>query len=385
MTVPERQLSLFVSVQHFPPYSGGAERQAEILASELSLPHRNTDVTVVTTRFDRALKKKEKLGRVSIRRTFTLTGRRVKIAINVTTAFLYFLSRGYRYDIVHCMCLSPFNLGAILGAKLWGRQTLVKICSLGSCGDIQKIKQLPLGFWFWRLYLLSDGFVAPTSEVADEVAAEGVPRDKIAIVPNILPRTGPAAEKQVLRRDLGLPDRLTLLYVGRLSPDKNLDVILDACANVLSHHDVSLVFVGDGPLAGHIRDWRAGLDHPESVFLAGYQADPAQYYAAADILVFTSLQETFGNVIIEGMSQGLAVMTTRVGVVKEWVDVDDILVTIDGENAQQLQCKLETLLASPREQQRLGANARRFMKGRYNIEHVADQYQEIYTNLLDVR
>jgi glycosyltransferase involved in cell wall biosynthesis len=166
--------------------------------------------------------------------------------------------------------MPPFNLGAILAAKAWGRPAIIKVCSVGPGGDVQKIKQLPFGFWFWRLFLLADRFIAPTSSVADELYAEGIERERISVVPNALQSVGEPVDKKTAKKLCELPDKPTFLYVGRLSPDKNLDVLLDAWTGFSRNHDANLVVVGAGPLFGRLETWRHGLDKPLSVILAGY-------------------------------------------------------------------------------------------------------------------
>jgi glycosyltransferase involved in cell wall biosynthesis len=148
--------------------------------------------------------------------------------------------------------------------------------------------------------------------------AEGIERERISVVPNALQSVGEPVDKKTAKKLCELPDKPTFLYVGRLSPDKNLDVLLDAWTGFSRNHDANLVVVGAGPLFGRLETWRHGLDKPLSVILAGYQDDPTLHYVAADVLVFPSRLETWGNVILEAMSHGLTVLTTMVGVVKEW-------------------------------------------------------------------
>lgn len=95
------------------------------------------------------------------------------------------------------------------------------------------------------------------------------------------------------------------LYVGRIAPEKNLPLVVRAFeAMRAANPRVRLVWVGDGPE-------RAALQsrHPDHVF-AGMRAGPdlAQHYASADIFLFPSVTETYGNVAIEAMASALAVV-----------------------------------------------------------------------------
>jgi glycosyltransferase involved in cell wall biosynthesis len=116
----------------------------------------------------------------------------------------------------------------------------------------------------------------------------------------------PARRSEELRRRWGAGGHTqVVLCVGRLAPEKNLGVLLaafDAMRTVAGH--TRLVLVGDGPE-------RASLQRrcPEAIF-AGVRrgADLAAHYASADVFLFPSLTETFGNVVPEAMASGLAVV-----------------------------------------------------------------------------
>jgi glycosyltransferase involved in cell wall biosynthesis len=116
----------------------------------------------------------------------------------------------------------------------------------------------------------------------------------------------PARRSDALRRAWGVaPDELAVLYVGRLAPEKNLEVLAHAFNTIRrARPGAKLVLVGDGPAARTVQ----GLC-PDAVF-AGMRAgeDLAAHYASADLFLFPSLTETFGNVTPEAMASGLPVV-----------------------------------------------------------------------------
>lgn len=96
-----------------------------------------------------------------------------------------------------------------------------------------------------------------------------------------------------------------MLYVGRLAAEKNLPLVVRAFRAIQDQCPrARLVLVGDGPM-------RAGLerDNPDCVF-AGMRTgeDLARHYASADLFLFPSVTETFGNVTLEAMASGLCVV-----------------------------------------------------------------------------
>ena len=96
-----------------------------------------------------------------------------------------------------------------------------------------------------------------------------------------------------------------VIHVGRLAPEKNLKVLIDACEAMRRRQPrTKLVFVGDGPARQALQ-----ARCPSAVF-AGTRTggDLAMHYASGDLFLFPSLTETFGNVTLEAMASGLAVV-----------------------------------------------------------------------------
>ena len=108
-----------------------------------------------------------------------------------------------------------------------------------------------------------------------------------------------------------------LLYVGRISREKDLDVLVAAYHKVRKQgHPVKLYIVGHGPYSETLA---AAL--PDAVFLGYLTGEPlAKAYASADIFVFPSTTDTFGNVVIEAQASGLPVIVSDLGGPKELVD-----------------------------------------------------------------
>jgi glycosyltransferase involved in cell wall biosynthesis len=122
-------------------------------------------------------------------------------------------------------------------------------------------------------------------------------------------RFDPARRSEVLRAQWG-GNGPVALYVGRLAAEKNLQLALDAYAAMRQAEPTTrLVVVGDGPLRETVRRLC-----PDAI-LAGVQQGEAlaAHYASADVFLFPSLTETFGNVTLEAMASGLPVVAFRNG------------------------------------------------------------------------
>ena len=116
----------------------------------------------------------------------------------------------------------------------------------------------------------------------------------------------PAHRSDALRRNWGAePATRVALFVGRLAPEKNLGALAGAFRAMRQVDPaMRLVVVGDGPARAELQE-----SVPDAVFAGTrYREDLAAHYASADLFVFPSMTETFGNVTTEAMASGLPVL-----------------------------------------------------------------------------
>lgn len=170
--------------------------------------------------------------------------------------------------------------------------------------------------------------MVPTDGMRRELDALGFERLQVVGRGVDTVRFDPRHRSKDLRAQWGASaDAPVLLCVGRLAAEKNLDVLLDAWRSVKERTPaVRLVLVGDGPL-------RAELTQrcPDAIF-AGQRTgeDLARHYASADLFVFPSLSETWGNVVTEAMASGLPVIAWDRAAAAELVR--------SGENGVRVRC-----------------------------------------------
>jgi glycosyltransferase involved in cell wall biosynthesis len=164
----------------------------------------------------------------------------------------------------------------------------------------------PIALYLRKFHNRAHATLVPTDDLCRELAIQGFENLRVVSRGVDTRLFSPARRDPQLRRDWGATDGAAVaLYVGRLAPEKNLKVVVGAFAGMRTRVPLArLVMVGDGPE-------RAALaaGHPEIVF-AGTRTgeDLAAHYASADIFLFSSLTETFGNVTLEAMASGLAVV-----------------------------------------------------------------------------
>lgn len=176
----------------------------------------------------------------------------------------------------------------------------------------------PIAAYLRKFHNRADLTLVPTRALCAELAGQGIPR--VDVVSRGVDTTlfDPARRSDALRRQWGLaPDDLAVLYVGRIAPEKNLALLEQAFVAVRARHPrARLVLVGDGPALPQLR---ARL--PEAVCV-GAQTGVllAAHYASADLFVFPSLTETYGNVVAEALASGLPVVAYRDAAAHELID-----------------------------------------------------------------
>lgn len=140
----------------------------------------------------------------------------------------------------------------------------------------------------------------------------------------------------------GRPDAPVLLYVGRLSPEKNLDVLgrlLEAVPRV------RLALVGDGPARPALERALAGRPAAFLGFLRGEEL--AQAFASADLFVMPSRTETLGFVVLEAMASGCPVVAARAGGIPDLVEHEESGILYDPDREEDARSAVAELLQQP--------------------------------------
>jgi glycosyltransferase involved in cell wall biosynthesis len=199
-----------------------------------------------------------------------------------------------------------------------------------------------------RLRLFQDNvdvFVTPSEFTKARLVASGLPADGVEVLPNWV--TLPDEPTDPARGD-------TVLFVGRLSPEKGVDTLIAAAGRLPG---VPMVIAGDGPL---LRELRAVA--PDQVSFAGWtprELLPGLYRRARLAVVPSRCFETFGLVAAEAMSHGLPVVASRRGALAEVVEDGVTGLLFEPGDPADLAAKVQALWESPELCRRLGEAGRR--------------------------
>ena len=214
-----------------------------------------------------------------------------------------------RPDVVHIATEGPLGRSALLAAKALG----LPVCSDFRTNFHAYSQHYGFGFlrrpiiaYLRRFHNATQCTMVPTQALHDDLAKEGF-RGLMTVARGVdVRRFDPGNRSEVLRAQWGAaPGDLVVICVGRLAPEKNLGTLIAAFEAIRRDHPrARLVLVGDGPMRKELQ-----ARCPDAIF-AGQRigADLATHYASADLFLFPSVTETFGNVTTEAMASGLAVV-----------------------------------------------------------------------------
>ena len=215
----------------------------------------------------------------------------------------------HRPDVVHIATEGPLGRSALLAAKALG----LPVCSEFRTNFHAYSQHYGFGFlrtpiigYLRRFHNATQCTMVPTQALHDDLAKEGF-RGLATVARGVDVRRFDAAHRsEALRAQWGAASEdLVVTCVGRLAPEKNLSTLLAAFEAIRRDQPrARLVLVGDGPMRKELQQ-----RCPDAIF-AGQRigADLATHYASADVFLFPSVTETFGNVTTEAMASGLAVV-----------------------------------------------------------------------------
>jgi glycosyltransferase involved in cell wall biosynthesis len=251
------------------------------------------------------------------------------------------------------------------------------------------------GFWYERLagslrtrllrrlviamgLAAADAVICTTEELATH-ARRRVPAERVHVIPNGVDTTlfAPVARPASVRH--------TILYVGRLSREKNLNALVEGAAKLKGRFDVALRFIGDGPMRTQLTEHAESLGvEAEFTPVVEHRRLPA-VVARADVFVLPSFTEGHPKVLLEAMSCGVPCVASDVAGNRAIV-VDGVTgLLFDLEDPGALAEALARVLGDRQLAARLGAYARAEVRERYDLGRLVAQEVELLRSVAAAR
>lgn len=229
--------------------------------------------------------------------------------------------REQRPDVVHIATEGPLGWSALAAARKLGLPVATDFhTNFHAYSRHYGVAWMarPVAALLRNFHNRADCTMVPTDEMAQELAALGFDRLRVVGRGVSAATFSPSKRRAGLRAQWGAgEDSLIALCVSRFAPEKNFPLVLDAYAAMRAVDPaIRLVLVGDGPLLDELRRANTGS------VIAGrlVNGELSAHYASADVFLFPSVTETFGNVTLEAMASGLAVVAYRTAAARQHIE-----------------------------------------------------------------
>ena len=387
----------------YPPLGGGAGNATRYLARELAA--RGAEVCVLTSAFE-DLPRDEQTEGFRIRRVRVLRRRADRCTPIEMTTFMIAatcaaLRETRRWRPTGCIAFFGIPSGPVAFAlKLLRRVPYVVSLRGGDVPGFQPYDLAgyhrvtkPLITFLWRRAQA----VVANSEGLRQLAAQSTPKLDITVIPNGVDTNvfhpAPALQSRLTSiasatevGEGGTPDTphptpdIRLLFVGRLTRQKGLDVLLDALAQLPGSCSWALKIVGDGDLREALEQQAALLGLKARVSFSGWcdRDQLPERYRQADIYVQPSRDEGMPNTVLEAMASGLPTIATNIAGCEELIEDCSTGLLVEPDNQRQLTAATEKLIVDTDLRKRLGTAARQHVSEHYAWPRVAAAYLALF-------
>jgi glycosyltransferase involved in cell wall biosynthesis len=220
----------------------------------------------------------------------------------------------------------------------------------------------------------------------------GIDRGKIVLIRNGVDtlRFRPESDagvKASMRQELGIPrDDLVVTMAAAMRPEKNHMMLVDAASRLLpGDPGYTFLMAGDGAEARAIRDGAVGLGIEGKIRFLGIRRDMERIFSVTDVAVLCShpVVETLPLAVLEAMSSGAAVVSTRVGSIPEMMEEGRDGILIESGDVNALVRSLQSLKKDPDLRRMLGENARKRVEEDFSESGMVKAYAELFSRVVE--
>ena len=387
-------MKILISTESFyPNIDGGAVAQHN-LAHELK--KRGHEVHVIAPAYS-SKNTIEKENGITIYRT-----RAVKLPIYMKgryyfSPFPFFkvgkIIKKIKPDIVN-IC-SPYFIG--VSAYIWARKNNIPIVASihvlpeNLTAQVNLLKKSCVAeklFWNFLVYIfnLVDWATIPTKTGAEMYKRHGLKINITPISNGINTRVfNPKNNGEYLRKKFKLPERNIVLYSGRISAEKNLDVMIKAIPYVVKEINAHFLFVGSGgeykqSLINLAKDLKI-IGHTTFTDFLDWEDYP-NIFAVADIFAMPSEAELQSIVTMEAVASGLPIIVVNKGALPELASMNNGYIFEPQNSKQMAECIIK-ILSDKNLQNNMKLNSLKLIK-KHTLESITTQFEQVYEKTIEL-
>ncbi len=285
------------------------------------------------------------------------------------------VGHSHGYDADYLLAVLRF-----LFPRSWGRLPAVMTCHGLMEGSLLHRVKTRLNSLCFRCV---DAVIVTSWAQRDRLAAWS--RGPTVVIPNGVGTPPPArCSRTEFMQWFDLPRTGPLIAtVGRLSPEKRIDVYLQACRRVLAERgDAHCLVVGAGRESGRLRSMVEEMGLTERITFTGLVADMESVYGAIDVLAVSSDSEGTPRVILEAMIRGIPVAATRVGGITEIISSESCGRLVEPGDAGALAHAILSLLGDPSGRAAVAAEGRRRASTLFTLPTMRERVERLYLEVL---
>lgn len=178
-------------------------------------------------------------------------------------------------------------------------------------------------------------------------------------------------------------NRFKMVFIGRLSPEKGVDVLIKAVAGMVNRgFDVTLVIIGEGNERPRLAQLINNSNLSDRVFLLGYHDSAHCFLPYFDVFVLPSFTEGLPITLLEAMQAGTPIVATRVGEVPKVLEGGRYGQVVASGDPERLARAIEEVYKNREEVKAKTLAAKQFVISDYSVENMAKRYVEEYLKVL---
>ncbi|MEK9209377.1 MAG: glycosyltransferase family 4 protein [Patescibacteria group bacterium] len=387
--MPEKQAKhiMIFSVAYFP-LVGGAEAVIKEITDRIAEDY---DFHLITNRFSRHLKKREKIGNVLVYRVGFPYNPNKTISRRFSNfcyiGFAFFKALGlnfrFRYDVIWPIMAAYAGAAGLFFKIIFPGKKLLLTLQEGDAPDYILKRVSKIRYPIWKmLFKKADRIQAISGFLKDFAVLHGADISKINIVPNgaDLNKIRNPKEKLNIR-----PGEKVIITTSRLVKKNAVDIIIDAVKLLITHYSlrITCLILGEGSEKENLKSQIANLKLQNQVSLLGFvpSEEIYDYLALADVFVRPSRSEGLGSAFLEAMAMGVPIIGTAVGGIPDFLIDRKTGLFCKVDDPKDLAEKIKILFEDENLRAELIKNAKQLVAEKYDWNIISQKMKEIFEHL----